>query len=95
MGVLVQCGVIADDTPTSRASVLPALHEAVAVGLFSKADLCQYCIACLNAGGSILTVPTVRAFFEQFTEDTPDIMARLIEAAPIHFWTYLPEKVQR
>jgi hypothetical protein len=86
MGVLVQTGI---------AQVLPSLHEAVAIGLFSKADLCQYCIACLNAGGSILSVPTVRAFFEQFTEDTPDIMARLMAAAPVHFWTYLPQKVQR
>jgi hypothetical protein len=95
MGVLVQTGIIPDDSPQTRAQVLPSLHEAVAIGLFSKADLCQYCIACLNAGGSIVSVPTVRAFFEQFTEDTPDIMARLMAAAPIHFWTYLPQKVQR
>jgi hypothetical protein len=95
MGVLVETGTIPDDNPHTRARVLPSLHEAVAIGLYSKADLCQYCIACLNAGGSILSVPTVRAFFDQFTEDTPDIMARLIAAAPVHFWTYLPQKVQR
>jgi hypothetical protein len=95
MGVLLASGAIKEDTVETRAFVMPSLHEAVAIGLYSKADLCQYCIACLHAGGSIATVPTVRAFFDQFTEDTPDIMARLMEAAPIHFWTYLPQKVQR
>lgn len=74
---------------------MPWLHEAVAIGLFSKADLCQYCIACLNAGGSIVSVPTVRAFMEQFSEDTPDIMQQMMDAAPISYWSYLPQKVQR
>jgi hypothetical protein len=95
MGVLVQTRVISEDTPDTRMRVLPWLHEAVAIGLFSKADLCQYCIACLNAGGSIARVPTVRAFMEQFSEDTPDIMQRMMDAAPISYWTYLPQKVAR
>jgi hypothetical protein len=95
MDVLVQSQVIADDSPANRDRVMPWLHEAVAIGLFSKADLCQYCIACLNAGGSIATVPTVRAFMEQFSEDTPDIMQRMMDAAPISYWTYLPQKVHR
>jgi hypothetical protein len=95
VGVLVQSQVIADDSPATRDRVMPWLYEATAIGLFSKSDLCQYCIACLNAGGSIASVPTVRAFLEQFSEDTPDIMQRMMDAAPISYWTYLPQKVAR
>lgn len=95
MGVLKQTNVIQGDTPDIRAQVVAYIREATEIGMFSKADVTQYTIACLNAGGSIAHVATFREVLVQFTEDTPDVMAQIIAAAPVHYWTYLPSKVRK
>lgn len=66
--------------------------EALDIGLWSKKDVVQYPLACLHAGGSLISVPSVRQFFDQFSEADRDIMQRLIDTAPVHYWTYLRNK---
>ena len=69
--------------------------EALDIGLWTKKDVVQYPLACIHAKGSLISVPTIRHFFDQFSEADKDIMQRLIDAAPIHYWTYLRNKVSR
>lgn len=95
IGILKQTRVMKVETPDARAEAVSYMTEATEIGLFSKADVTQYTIACMNAGGSIAHVATFRDVLVQFTEDTPDVMAQIIAAAPVHYWTYLPNKVRK
>lgn len=72
-----------------------ALHwhaEALAVGFWTRKDMVQYPLACLHARGSLVSVPSVCGFLDRFTEADRDIMQQLIDAMPIHYWTYLQNK---
>lgn len=69
--------------------------EALDICFWTKKDVVQYPLACLHARGSLISVPTIRQFFDQFSEADKDIMQRLLDAAPIHYWTYLREKTSQ
>lgn len=93
--IIKQTGVIKEETPEKQAEAKHYIKEATEIGFFSKTDITQYTMACMNAGGSIAHVWTFKEVLVQFTEDTRDVMAQIINAAPIHYWTYLPGKVKK
>lgn len=69
--------------------------EALDIGFWTKKDVVQYPLACMHAKGSLISVPTIRQFFERFSEADRDIMQRLIDEMPIHYWTYLCNKTRQ
>ncbi|MEJ6401452.1 hypothetical protein [Yoonia sp. 2307UL14-13] len=66
--------------------------EALDIGFWTKKDVVQYPLACLHAGGSLITVPSFCQYLDQFTEADKDIMQKLLDTAPLHYWTYLKNK---
>ena len=69
--------------------------EALDIGFWTKKDIVQYPLACLHAKGSLVSVPTIRQFFDRFTEADKDIMQQMIDVMPIHYWTYLRNKTSQ
>lgn len=67
-------------------------QEAIDIGFWTKKDVVQYPLACLHSQGSLVSVPSIRQFFDQFTDADKDIMQQLIDSVPIHYWTYLRKK---
>lgn len=94
-GVLRQAGIVPDEGPETTTLVAGWLREAAEIGLWSKADMTQYAGACIEGGGSVGRVPSFASVVVQFREECPDVMAQIIAAAPIAYWTYLPSKVER
>ena len=66
--------------------------EALAIGFWTKKDLVQYVLACLHAQSSMITMASFRQFLDRFTVVDKDIVQQFIEAMPMHYWTYLPQK---
>lgn len=54
----------------------------------------QYPLACLLAGGSLVSVGSFRQFLDHFTEADRDIVQQFIDAAPVHYWTHVRAKIR-
>ena len=79
-----------DETETDLAHTYHT--EALEIGFWSKKDIVQYVVACLHARNSMITIASFRQFLDRFTEADKNIMQQFINATPVHYWTYLPQK---
>ena len=90
IGVLRSLGRCRNEAETAMA--IRWHGEALDIGFWTKKDVVQYPLSCLHAEGSLVEVPSIRQFLDRFTDEDEDIMQKLIDAMPIHYWTYLRNK---